>query len=114
MKGIALLEYLEGLYSGAGNHRRDGIGEEVRAGALTQHLDNLLAAGGETAHGAAKGLSEGAGEDIYAAIAVKLLCNAVAGGAYHACAVAFIHHHKGVVLFCKVTDLVHRGHIAVH
>ena len=114
VQGVALFEDLEGFQGGAGNHRRNGVGEQVRTGALAEHVNDFLAAGGETAHGAAKGLAQGAGEDIYAAVAVKLFRYAMTGAAHHAGAVALVHHHQGVVFFGQVTDLVHRGHVAVH
>ena len=114
VKGVALLKDIEGLDSCGGNHGRNGVGEEVRARTLAQHLNDLLPAGCEAAHSTAEGLSKGAGEDIYAAVALKLLCNSVAGSAHNACAMAFIYHHKGVVFFREVADLVHRSHVAVH
>ena len=114
MQGIALLEHLEHLDTRGHDHRRQRIGEKVRTGTLAQHVDNLLPAGGETAHGAAESLSERARENIDPAIAVELLRHAAAAGAYHTGRMALIHHHQGVILLGQVADLVHRGHVAVH
>ena len=80
----------------------------------TEHVDDLLPAGGEAAHGAAEGLAEGAGEDVDAAVAAELLGDAVAGRADDTGGVALVDHHQGVVLLREVADLVHRGDVAVH
>ena len=57
LQGIGLAHELEHADAGgheAGSHR---VGEEVGAAALAQHVDDFLAAGGETAHGAAESFS---------------------------------------------------------
>ena len=91
-----------------------GVGEEVRTRTLAEHIDDLLRAGRETAHRTAERLAERTGEDVNLAVAVELFCHAVSCRAHHACGVAFVHHHKSVILLGKLTNLVHRSHVAVH
>ncbi len=38
----------------------------------------------------------------------------MAGRAYHAGAVALVHHHQCVIFLCQGANLVHGGHVAVH
>ena len=114
MELIPLPKHLEELDAGADDHRRQRVGEEIRAGALAEHLDDFLAACGESADGSAECFAERTSEDVDAAIAAKLLGDAVAGGADDAGAVALVHHHQGVVLLGEVADLVHRSDVAVH
>ena len=114
MQGVALGQDLEHLDGRRGDHRGDGIGEEIRAGTLTEHVDDLFPAGGETTYGATEGFAKGAGKDVDAPVAVELLGYAAAGLADYAGAVALVHHHQGVILLGQVADLVHRGDIAVH
>ena len=114
MEGVAFAEHLEELDPSRDDHRGQGIGEEVGARTLAQHVDDLLAAGGESAHGAAEGLAQGAGVDVDSAVAAELLGDAAARLSDHAGAVALVHHHQGVVFLREVADLVHRGDVAVH
>ena len=111
---VGLVEHLEGLEGCADDAGGHGVGEEVRARALAQEVDDLLTAGGEAAHGAAEGFAQGAGVDIDAAIGVVELADAAAGLADDACGVALIDHDEGVVLLGEVADAVHGGDVAVH
>ena len=114
MELVGFLEHLEHLEAGADDHRREGVGEEVRAGTLAEEVDDLLAAGRESADGTAEGFAEGAREDVDAAVAVELLGDSVARLADDTGAVAFVDHHEGVILLGEIADLVHRGDVAVH
>ena len=114
VKLVTLCKQLEGLYTCGADHRRKGIGEEVRTAALTEHVYDFLTACGEAAHCAAEALAKRAGVDVYAAVEVEELCHSPSVFAHYACAVALVYHHQGVVLFCQVADLVHRGDVAVH
>ena len=114
MQGVALFQYLERFESGAhdgGSHR---VGEQVGAAALTEHVDNFLAAGGEATHGTAEGLAQRAGIDVDAAVRAEELAHAVTRGAHNAGRVALVHHDEGVILFGQIAYLVHRGYVAVH
>ena len=114
MKLVAFLEHLEHLDAGGHDHRRQRVGEEIRTGALAEHIDDLLAACGESADGATERLAEGACEYVNAAIAVILLCDSVAGLADNAGGMALINHHEGVILLGQLANLVHRSDVAIH
>ena len=114
MQFIGLIQHLEDFERGTNDSRSERIGEEVRARALAQEVNNFLAACGETAHGAAEGLAQRASVDIHATIGVEELADTSTCLAYHTCAMAFVHHHERIVLLCQVTNLVHRSDIAVH
>ena len=114
VKLVALFQHLEHLDAGGHDHRRQRVGEEIRTGALAEHIDDLLAAGGESADGASECLSESACEYVDAAIAVILLGDSVAGLADNSGGVAFVNHHERVIFLGQLADPVHRSHVAVH
>jgi len=114
VKFVALVKNLKEFYSGCAEHGRQGVAEEVRTAPLTEHLDDLLASGGESAYRAAEALAEGAGMDVDASVEAELLGDSAAGGADDACGMAFVHHHESVVLLGQIADLVHGGDVAVH
>ena len=114
MEFVALLENAEDLEAGSYDARCQGVGEEIWAASLPEHIDYLLAAGGETAHCSAEGLSEGAGVDVNPAVAVRELAHSVSRRSDYSGRMGFVHHYKGVVFLCKVANLVNRGHVSVH
>ena len=114
MELIALSEHLEHLDACRNDHRRQGVGEEVRTGTLAKHVDDLFAAGRESAHCASESFPEGSGEDVDTAIATKLLGDAASGLSDDTGAVALVHHDKSVIFLGQIADLVHRGDISVH
>ena len=114
VEGIALFQHLEGLEGCADDHRRKRIREEVRTALLTEDLDDLLAAGRESADCAAECLSAGTGEDIDTAIAAELLGDTVSSRTYDACGMAFIDHYESIILLGEIADLVHGSDISVH
>ena len=114
MDGVVFLEHLEHLETGADNGGSQRVGEEVRTAALAQHVDDFLAAGGETAEGATKRLAQCAGIDVYATIGIAQFAHAVTGSTYHASRVRLVDHDEGVVFLSEVADFVHRSHVAVH
>ena len=114
MEFVAFFQHLEEFDAGAADHWRKRVREEIRAAALTQHVDDLLTSGGESTDSAAEALAEGAGVDIDAAVEPEFLGDAVSGGTDHACGVAFVHHHEGVILLGEFTYPVHGGDVAVH
>ena len=111
---VAAGEYLEGLQPCSRNHRRDRVGEQIRAAALTEKVDNLLATRGETTYRATKRLAKGTREHLDFAAEVELLGNTVSRLAYDTCRVALVHHDHGIVLLSQLVNLIQRADIAVH
>jgi len=89
-------------------------GSEVRARTLAQHVDNLLAAGGETAYRAAEGFAQRTGQDIDLSAQVVEFGDTATGLAQHACRVALIDHHQRIVFLGQLADLIQRSGVAVH
>ncbi len=114
LERVGLAHHLEHLDAGSGDHRRDGVGEQVRAGTLAEHRDDLLLAGGESADRAAEALAQRAGEDLDLAAQVELLGGAAARLADHAGRVRLVDHHHGIVLRSEGVDLIERSDVAVH
>ena len=111
---VALVEHFEGL-DGRSHHRgRNGVGKEVGAAALTQHVDDFLATGGKSAHCTAEGFAERTGVEVYAVVGVEELGNATAGLAYNTGRMTFVDHDQGIVLFGQVANLVDGRHVAIH
>lgn len=108
------LQQVEDLEGGGGDDRGEGVGEEVRAGALAQQGDDLGAGCDVAAGGAAEGLAEGAGDDVDAVHDAVQLGGAAAAGADEADRVRVVDHHHGVVPLGQVADLGERGDVAVH
>src|SRR3712207_6132715 len=65
VNAVILLQHLEYFEASTYNRWSQGVGEEVRATALTQHVDNLLAACSEPAEGTTERLTERTGIDVY-------------------------------------------------
>jgi len=97
-----------------GDGGREGIGKEIRTGALAEEVDNFLASADVTAAGAAEGFAEGAGVDVDAVLDAAVLGSATAGGAHEADRVAVVDHDEGLVFFGEVTDFAERSDEAVH
>ena len=93
---------------------RQGVGKQVRPGALTQHLHDLLAGSGEAAGCAAEGLAVGAGDDVHPVHHVAVFVGAAAGFAEEAGGMAFVYHHHGVVAVGEVAYFIQLGDGAVH
>ena len=102
------------MQGGGGDHRGEGVGEEVRAGALAQQGDDLGAGRDVAAGGAAERLAEGAGDDVDAVHDAVQLGGAAAAGADEADGVRVVDHDHGVVAVGEVADLGERGDVAVH
>ena len=62
--GLHHLQYLDG---GGNNGRRQGVGEQIRAGALTQPFNHLFTRSGITTGRAAERFAQRTGDDIHAA-----------------------------------------------
>ena len=73
---------------------------------MTQHVDDLLLTGGETADSAAECLAEGAGEDFDLTAQVITLGYAATGLAHHAGRVALVNHDHGIVFLSQFVNLV--------
>ena len=114
MQLVAFGEHPEHFDRGSHDGGGQRIGEEVGTRPLAQHVDDLLAARGEAAHGAAEGLAQRAGQDVHLAAQVVEFGDAAARFAQHAGRVALVHHHQRVVLLGQCADLVERCGVAVH
>ena len=114
VKLVAFLQHLEHLNAGGDDHRRQGVGEEVRTGALAEHVDDFLAACGESTHGATESLAKGTGEYVDTAIAIELFGDSVTGLTDNSSGMALVNHHESVIFLGQLADLVHRGDVAVH
>ena len=114
MQAVAFFQHLEHFQTGADNARCKRVGEEVRTTALAQHVDDFLAASGESSECAAKGFAQRSRVDVHAAVGVFQLTHAVTGGTNHACRVALVYHHQSIILLCQVANLIHRCHVAIH
>ena len=111
---VVFADHVEHFDSGSSYHRRNGVGEQVRTRTLTQHVDDFLATGGESAHSSTESLAQGTGQDVHLATAVELFGNTATRLAYNTGRVAFVHHNQGIVFFSQRQNLVQRSHIAVH
>ena len=109
--GLEHVDYLDG---GGGDGGHDAVGEQVGAGLLAQHVYHLLTGGYVAAGGAAEGLAEGAGGDVYLAEQAAMLVRATAAGAEYACGVGFVEVYEGAVLLSQLVDFVQAGNDAVH
>src|SRR6056297_2831826 len=108
------LEQIHHLYGGSGDHRRQGIREEVGAGALPQPGDDLAPPGGEAAGGAAQRLAQRAGDDVHPAHHVAVLVGTAALPAEEAGGVAVVDHHQRFVFVGQIADALQIGDGAVH
>ena len=52
MQSIAFFQHLEHFQAGAYDSGSDRVREQIRTGALTQHVDDFFLSGCESAHGA--------------------------------------------------------------
>ena len=114
MEVVALAKHAEHLDARAHDRGCHRIREQVGTRTLAQHVDNLLASGGEAAHCAAERLAEGTGEYVDLTVAVELLGHTVTCLSDNSCRMALVDHYQRVILFRQLTDSVHRSHIAVH
>ena len=107
-------DHVQDAERGDGDRGHQGIGEEIGAGALAEHLDHLAACGGVAAGGAAERLAERARQDIDAALDAAVLGGASALGANKADGVAVVDHHQGVMPLGEVADAREVRDDAVH
>ena len=57
--------------------REEGHSPALVAAALTQHVDDFLAAGGESSEGSSERLAQRAGVDVYAAVSLEKFADTV-------------------------------------
>ena len=111
---VAGLEQIEDGQRGRRDHRRQAVGEQVRARALAQPGNDLPAPRRIAARGPAQGLAQGPGEDVDAALDAAMLGGAVAVLAHEADGVGIVDHDHGAVALGKVADGRKVGDDAVH
>ncbi len=111
---VAVLDQVEDLQRGAGDGRRQRVGEEIGPRALAQPVDHFAPARGVAARGAAERLAERAGDDVDPALDAAMLGRAAAVLADEADRVAVVDHDHGVVLLGQVADALQIGDDAVH
>ena len=85
MKFVALFQDTEDLEAGPDDARCEGIGEKIRTAPLAEKVDNLLAAGGKSAHCAAECLSESSRIDVNTSVCAGEFAYSVAGLTHYAC-----------------------------
>ena len=83
MQRVALLQHLEYLQAGTDNGGSYRVAEQVGAAALTQQVDDLLTARGETTHGTTEGLTQRTGVDIYTTVGLVQLAHTMTRSAYY-------------------------------
>ena len=71
MQGIAFSQHIEDFDTCTDHGRSNRIGEQIRATALAQQVDNLFASGGESAHGSAKSLAQCTGVNIHTSVSFE-------------------------------------------
>ena len=106
--------HLQHFNRGGHNRRRQGVGEQVRAGALTQPLNHLFARSSVAARRATKRFAQRTGDDIYAAHYVAVFVGAAAIFADKANRVRVIHHYQRVVFIRQIAHAFQVGDHAVH
>jgi hypothetical protein len=106
-----------GRAGGGGDGRRERVAEQVRARALAQPVDDLLATAGVAAAGAAQRLAQRAGDDVDPAHHIAVFVRAAAGGTDEPDGMRVVDHHHCVVTLGEVADgrqvrdhTVHREH----
>ena len=110
----ALLQHVEQLQAGPHNGRGQGVGEQVGAASLAEQVDDLLAPGGIAAGSPAKGLAQGAGDNVNPALHAVVLRRSAAVFAHKSHRVAVVHHDQGVVPVGQVADALQIADNAVH
>ncbi len=90
------------------------VGEEVRAGALTQPVDHLFLAGGIAAGCAAERLAQSAGDDVDPIHHAAIFVGATTVFADKADGVGVIHHYQRIVFVRQIADGFEVGDDAIH
>lgn len=90
------------------------VGEERRASALDDELDEVLGTRDKPARAAAERFAEGAGEDIDLADHVVVLVRAASGFAHDAVPVGIVDDEQGVVLIAECAEPGEVGDVAFH
>ena len=93
---------------------REGVGEGVRPGSLSEERDQFLTARGVTSCCSTQGLPQGGVDDVHAALHVEKLLRAAARLAEKPGSVALVYEDEGVVLLSKSLDIRQRTNIPVH
>src|SRR5262249_33290590 len=97
-------EQLEDLEGGAGDAGGQCVREQVGSRQLPQQLDDLFAAAGVAAAGAAQCLAQSAGENIHTAHNLVELGSAAAMRPHEPYGVRIVHHHHRLVFLSQVAD----------
>ena len=113
-QGSGLTQHIEHFQARCANCRGKRVGKQIRAGTLAQKVDNFLPRGSIAAAGAAKRLTQCAGNDVHAPHYAAMLVCAAAVFAHEADCVAVIHHHERAKLVRKVADRRQIGDKAIH
>ena len=107
-------DQVEDLQRGGGDGRREGVGKQVRPGALAQPLYDLPAAAGVAAAGAAECFSQGPGKHVDPGADAAVLRRSPAAFAQDSDGVGIVHHDQGVVALGQGADGAKVGDGSVH
>ena len=88
----ALLQHVKQFQAGAHDGRGQGVGEQVGTASLAEQVNDLPAAGRISAGSAAKGLAQGACNDVHPALHAVIFRSAPAVFTHKAYCVAVVHH----------------------
>ena len=114
MQVVRFLKQIESFDPGSRHQRWNGVGEEIRARTLTQHIDDLFASRGETANGSTKRFTECSGNDFGFSQAVELFGNTPSGFSDNSSRMAFVDHHQRVVFFGQFHYFIDGSYVSVH
>ena len=108
-----LLQDVECRDARGGDRRRMRRGEQERARAVIEVIDQVLRPA-DVAAQRADGLRQRAHLHVDAAVHVEVVDRPAAVAAQHARGVGVVDHHDGAVLLGQGGELVHRADVAVH
>jgi len=107
------IEEGEGSLARGGGGRRMRSGEQERARAVVEEVDEFARAADVTSHDA-DGFAERADLNVNAAVAAEVIDGAAAAAAEDAGGMGVINHHDAIVFFGEVAEFRERSDIAIH
>src|SRR5690606_13822375 len=113
-QAVILPDQVQHLDGSTHDGRCQRVGEQVWAGTLPQHFNDLLSSGGIAAHGASQGFAESPGDDVYPSQHPFQLQGPDPFFPDEPGSMSLIDHYQRVIFVGQVTDLVQRRHQPVH
>ena len=111
---VTLGQQVEDHKRGGGDRRGDRVGEQVRAGPLSQHVDDLLVPAHVPAARATERLSERAGDDVDTIGHTVQLGGSASVLTDESDGVRVVDHHHGAIAVRQLADLAQGCHVPVH